>query len=598
VRVWKIHRIVDIRLKAKYGVNPDWLKRVAPEYYHPTRLYDMRLFHDVIASSQSYEPLLNPIRFEQSKSNFKESLKPISNRPERISRIKKIISVPDDIIPGNTKAKTFEEQIARLLDIEKSVESYIEDDEVIIKQDILPLDREILQETLSYCLRRLIVGDFPRFDLKVGGWLDNPEGLNRLAAGIFFLYFAALKTRDKIDWKEIMKEDRQIPESNILNLRPDGPIAKNWQAQLEGIRRQINIMRYPPVIPVCAALSSINVPAHLTWKKIAEITKSTENVCYAYRNYLQVFLTERFFPSVSGMGLRYRYLIRPKGESREDFWNARTDVYDIESQGLITRSACFTPVDRKNRKKTFYQLFDVQQFLEPANSQGPSDTPYDQMNFTVDSDLFSFRMDLFDTTARDHPWIIEPWNEPSTPDNDSLWLKRESPFRMATTLTLKQVQLIGFLWAHQGSYDSRMRYLDLLSFCKSTVYNSINQLLESKLLSILYYPALELSGLNEILMFVILDHPVKKIEKIIEWLVGILPVVHIQRSTTGRDMVAYLHLPAKDWYWIRPSMSDEFQKRFKISTSGMIVQKQDSFFMTFPCRLFDARKQAWKDPWS
>ena len=573
----------------------EWLRRVAGSYYESERLYDTKLIHDVIAESQFYKPdfegkndketIVEMLkRIADSFKRFREELNlpVIPSDPVPEQEINKVIELPEGIIPGYSRPRTFEEQVNRLL-----FPQWIKDGTWKPDNDVLERFEHSL---INYTIRRMIIGGFP----SNYGWLEDPPGLFRLSAALITLHLISKMCNLKLPWEEILRKDNPaetVSECEIVNLRPDGPLALTWQKQLARLRRYINVLRNPVIGPLCSILSKDNKPRRLVSKDIAKILKTYERKAWITKNHLELILTERFLPAVSALGLRYRYII----SSREGQIDATPKVFRREfgSPGLVTRMLGFE-LYRDDKDRVHRLPVDIYIHVEPIYSKLPEYLKNKNLiNLGIDTESISFRLDLFNPN-KSVPWSANLSSRRTFPQNEPLWLRRDLSLKKPISLTLRQAELLGVLWSHKGSFSSRQRLIDLLGYPRRTVRYALEILLEKEALSVMYHPALELSGLPELLMFVVQDAPPKIINNITRWFLGTLPYVHIKISKSGRDLIAYLRMPLNMWDSAN-QVRDKLQSEVDIRM--IFIKRSRSYYMTLPNRLFDRENQVWRDPW-
>jgi hypothetical protein len=429
--------------------------------------------------------------------------------------------------------------------------------------------------------------------------MEDPLGLNRLSAALISLYLIAKIIKIKLPWQEVLKTtepSEAISELDITNLRPDGPLAMKWQNQLTRLRRFINVLRHPVVRPLCALLSSDNKPRWLKSKDIVKILGIKERTAANIRNHVTLILTERFLPSISALGLRYRYVVNFRSKKQLDV-TPKILRSEFGSHGVIVRMLGFELYrkDEDDKDKVHRLPTDIQVHLEPIDSKSPEfQESENKMNILLDSEIISFRLDLFNNTSNSDPWTANLDAKPTFPKNEPFWIKRDMDLRKATTISQRQAELLGVLWAHRGSFDSRQRLIDILGYSKRTVTHALDTLFKKEVLSMMYHPALELSGLPEILMFIIRDAPVKTIRRVKRWFLGTLPYVHLIKSCNGRNLIAFIHMPLNKW-----DSANQVREELKteVDIRELFIRKKRTYYMTFPFRMYDTENQTWNNPW-
>jgi hypothetical protein len=583
-------------MKAKYEATAEWLRRAAGSYHESERLYDAKLIHDMLVVhnyekthrgkiSIEYlhelpEPELQPHVFE---NEFNLPIMP--KKPLEKEQISEVLKIPVRY-PGNPPPVTFEDQINRLLFPKwiRENKNWESNPEVLKEPDV---------KVINYSIRRIIidrlfVGGFPA-NYK---WLENPPGLDRLSAALItFHYITKLVSEDyKIPCEEFFKEEDYedpITECDILNTCPNGSIAHKWQYELARLRRHINVLRNPIIGPLCLFLSKKNKPRRLVSKNIAKILKTSERKALVTKNYLELVIVERFLPIVSTLGLKYRYIVKyrkyRKGQGHVIPSHFRVD---FDSPGLVTQMLGFE-LFRKDKDTVVRKPVEIQIHVEPINSESPKFEKNDRMiNLVMDKESISLRLDLYNPDKK------RPLDEP-------LWLKRDLPIAKSIALTPRQAQLLGVLWAHRGSSTSRQKLINLLGYPRRTAQYALEYLFNKKALSVMYYPAPELSGIHEMLMFIVQDAHCELIDEITRRFLEeeTNRYVHLKKSRTGRDLIAYLRMPSGEFkMWDSANtFRDEYLDRADIRM--IFIKKIRSYYITLPIRLFDTDNQIWIDPW-
>ena len=567
-------------MRSKFRVSAKWLETSAGRFSNPERLHDIRLIHDVLTGPKD-EPKFDRRIFEKELK-----LKPLPNVTYLISQIKRSTLDEDEHIPGITEPKNLEQ-------VYLSLEEYSSSIPIIRKK--IPDDTSIgLYELVRYLVGRMVVNGFP----SDSNWLHDTPGLNRIGAALLTLFYISKMTGDVVQWGDILdSSDPDTTEWNSINLRPDGPVAADWQPYLIKLRRQINILRYPGLLKFCSRLSRKKTPVRITGDYISSILKVKKRKGSRIKNQLSLIMTERCLLSLTGLGLRYRYVIRFDDDyySDEDYQKIRIRWSDLESSGVVCLMKGFVPIlydkDFSRRRPA-----EIQIHLEPVNSKGPDYQDENILNFTVDIDTISMRLDLFGKSSEKNKWKVDPWDPKIGHEKSSLWLQRDAPTRNPLQITKSLVAFLGVLWAHEGSFDSRARLFgsSLLKFAPSSISRNMKIIFDNKLMTTLYHPALELAGIPDVIMFVIRDAPRKEIERIANLFQESIPLAHIQRSRNGGNMVAYLRFPQGTRGKIGHRLQKDLEK--EVDITRIIIQRRRPYYMTVLSRLFDTESQTWIDP--
>jgi hypothetical protein len=581
-------------MRAKYKVTMKWLQQVGGDYYEPERLYDARLFHDLLSSD--YEPELSPNLFENELN-----LPPLPKEPQSVKALDSVIKLKDGWIPGYKYAKSFEEQILRVLENSETVDSVGFDSWIASTLESSKLDDEnILKETAKYVISRLIMN-------KVNTDYRDAPGLNRLASALFTLGSIVKMLGQRLDWRNLLRKDyRSQTEWNSLNLRADGPVALKWQSWLKRVKGTIYSLLHLAVVPVCKELSDKEKPISLDKKSLGKIVYKTmpgisKRKAGEYGSELEVLLTERMIPSASGFGLQYRYILRDIFEPIElpnyglgpfiSYSNPPRFIRNVNA-GTIATFTGYRKVDVDG--KLYCKPIELCQCVEPVDSRGPR---LEEFSVTVDTDSFSYRMDRFDS-SQVSPWFIQFSEKlPREKEKNPLWLFRESPYMITRSITSAQADLLGILWAHEGCCGSRNDLLDRLKFAKSTYWKVLKPLLKTRMVTTLYHPELELSGLVEVQIFIIKGSTLQKVGQAASWFLHVAPCVHLQRSRSGRDLVAILHFPLNKAAIYEGYLQDKLRKVVKVEPISLRIHTRSTYYLTLRGRLFDSRFHEWKNPW-
>jgi hypothetical protein len=165
-----------------------------------------------------------------------------------------------------------------------------------------------------------------------------------------------------------------LTQWNIHALRPDGPSASEHEPMLKMFRGNLNILDHEPVVKICEHLSVSERAGRPSASELEQVTGTKRRMSHYNLQKMGAVLTERFIPTVSKMGLKYRFIFSKKQKP------------GVLSDGLVERMIL---------SESNYEGCTVH--LEPEDSAGPGDElPLDTVELTVDSELLSLRMDLYD----------------------------------------------------------------------------------------------------------------------------------------------------------------------------------------------------------
>ena len=329
------------------------------------------------------------------------------------------------------------------------------------------------------------------------------------------------------------EETETITQWNIHALRPDGPSASDHEEILKMFRENINILDYEPLVKICEYLSNCERAGRPSASEIEQVVGSKRRMSHYTLQRLGLILTERYLPTLSKIGLRYRFVLTEKQK------------LGITREGLVERMILSEerPEGHSNERAD-YSGCTVH--LEPEASRGPAVDmfPPNTIQMTVDSEIVSMRMDLYN--QKNQTWNLEPWKPASrSPGRPKAWLYRETEHGKGppVKLTDRQIDLIGPLLAFRGLRGARMWMMERMGFVPRTARRYIRSMLDEKLLRLLYTPALEYCGLPEGMIVIAKFKEHRPRESFIDWMTSRIPFTRIF-SDKSTNLVAYLRLPA------------------------------------------------------
>jgi hypothetical protein len=353
------------------------------------------------------------------------------------------------------------------------------------------------------------------------------------------------------------------------SITADSPLSYLSEELLSSLRAELNALRVEKLMKTCEYLAEIEKSGKPTVKEIADASKV--GVRSTQTHTIGLTLTERYIPSLMNMGLRYRYIF------------TRMQKSALDSPGLAERTTI--------SESDLYQI--ATKHLEPSTSKGPqvSDLPDDCFQTTVETDLVSIRMDLFDREQGD--WSEEPWTSSSSVRTNQ-WLYRKTPLQVEnhSMPTQREIDLLSILSSINADSKGIKWILKSLKFPSRTAEHLLSQLLRSNKLRVIYHPSLEYAGLPEGIILAAQFRTVKRLDEFSEWLASSFPYVHAQFSRTEKSMVARVRVP-------RFSKSDsqigqELKKDLK--AIGTIARNR-TYQMSAFHRLYQAKNKPWRDPW-
>lgn len=368
-----------------------------------------------------------------------------------------------------------------------------------------------------------IVQQDPFADEIIAGWLktlsDNRESTRHVIH----------ETRHQLASKvlreiEVRKQPDLQPVSltqwNVYALRPDGPTATAHEQMLKMFRGKINILEFDSLVKMCQFLSNVEVANRPTAADVEKVIGTKRRMSHYTLQRLGLVLTERYIPTMSMLGLKYRFIFTEK-----------------QRQKVVTESL----LEKLVLSESDFEGCSVH--IESRESLGPSEnSPKGSVQFTACSDLISLRMDLFNADTQN-------WNEPNWDEDRATrrrskgWLRRETQEKSRKThLTNREVDLLGPLLAFQGLKESRVWMFGQLGFPQQTARRYLRRLLETKALRLLYTPALEFCGIPEGMIVGAKFRDKQLRDYFLDWIITRIPYVHAF-TNEETDLVALIRLP-------------------------------------------------------
>ncbi len=403
------------------------------------------------------------------------------------------------------------------------------------------------------------------------------ESRRKIASEVL-LEINARKGARNTSFDEIDLQRMTLTQWNIHALRPDGPAASEHEAMLKMFRGNINILDYEPLSQICKYLSSSERAGRPVASEVDTLTGTKRRMAHYTLRRLGLILTETYLPTLAKLGLKYRFVFTATKKS------------SLVSDGLFERMI----LSESSQKACTVHL-------EPSKSKGPSIAlAPNTIQMIADSELISMSLDLYD--KKNGAWILQPWKPAiKSGKKPSSWLFRETKYGKTPPLTPtgRQIDLLGPMWVFRGLRETRMWMLEQLGFVPRTARRYLRNLLEEKVLRLLYTPALEYCGLPEGMLVVgrFKEHSLR--ESFIDWMISQIPYVH---AFTDRsvDMVAYLRLPPYKTDIvggvIREKLSGGNRKN-RITTQSFTARLRSykTYKMTAFQRIF--KENRFTDPW-
>jgi len=376
-------------------------------------------------------------------------------------------------------------------------------------------------------------------------------------------------------------QNNLFTEWSIYSLHPGGPTAYKHESLLKNIRNEVNIMGYTPLVKLCRILQTSEQPGRPSATDLINELGLKQRMANYTLVRLGYILTEHYMLSPTSLGLRYRYIM------------TKNQKPGVMSDGLFERLTM--------------QMNDnysgCTAHLEPINSDGPSIDliPEDAIQLTVDSEILSMRLNLFD--VKEGVWDLSSSYDTNplkaiTMRDDADWLNRStsSDPQDKEHLSPMELDILGILAVFRGLRNSRRWLFEQLEFNPVTSRRYPKRLLDSKYLRLLYLPSLEYCGLP---IGLIVGGKFKNTEKrrlLVDWMVSQLPFVRVLKDDS-KNVVAYLRLPADAITSVRGILREVFKSE---ATDWFIsgIMSNQTYLMTVFHRLYGTKKSGWVDPWS
>ncbi len=429
------------------------------------------------------------------------------------------------------------------------IESELEQQQMALSKS-LPQDNLLLEKIPEW---RVLIGSFAREDMastSVGATL------RKLIRG----------EQDRLE--------KSIPGKIEVTLRADTLVRREHRPLLHALGQSINVLQRREIYDLFLDLSAelrLNQP---TVARIMKITGLAESTAGQFLQRVQPIIVERLVPSLSSLGLRYRYLLGT-------YHNV-----PLPNAGKVDSLL----VGARRRKVTVH--------VEPYHSQGPKRPMRGVRQFVVDRERVSFRLDLFNRATGD--WLA-PWVEGKRPPRIRARAFAETQLaEEPERLPPRAIELLSVLWALRMNNRARLRVLKHLKM--NTVMSEMGRLfVRQGLLSVMYHPSIRFIGLPESLFVAASDLRPSDITHLTKWIATLFPFARVRYSNVRRgeqgDLVAEILLPrfsraiAKEIITKRLSEVAEFHLAESIISNA-------SFYLSGLYRAYDFKKRRWLDPWS
>ncbi|MFW9806707.1 MAG: hypothetical protein ACFFFK_08270, partial [Candidatus Thorarchaeota archaeon] len=408
---------------------------------------------------------------------------------------------------------------------------------------------------------------------------DEENRLRRVIKGNqkeLFEHYRQLKD----ELRSFRTHKKELTEWTYQSQQADSIAPSQYQYVLKNLRSGLNIIKYTPLVKMCTYLSKKQQPGHPTATDIVKHMSLKKGMAHYIRRRLALLLHEHYFLSPVNIDLRYRYIFTKKQRSgvSSDGSIERMLLSDPEIYtGSLVHSGCTV-------------------HIEPRNSEGPSvsQVPLDAFQITVDTELISMRLDLFD--LKTEKWIVKPWQS-SSQRRSSKWLFRETrKHSMSTLPTLTEIDILGPTLYLQSLRPARRWFFENSGMNYQTTRQYLTNMLRKDIFRLLYLPALIYCGLPLGLIFGGHFKSTASRSSFIKQITSTLPFVRIL-TDESTNLVGYLRIPVEKRTAVRSNLGTQLSDATENSFISGIVSQQ-SYLLTAFHRLYRQSGTEWNDPWT
>jgi hypothetical protein len=410
----------------------------------------------------------------------------------------------------------------------------------------------ILRKALVYVLGRFVF----RIPKNRVQWTNYPKGLDYLTTALFSLYELECILEMSIDWlSELNKkktEQYYAPEWELLTLRPDGPTVQEGSGIVNRMRPKVRSLRYKPVIQACENFRDKTAFSSVSWGFLRDQGLSRGESQQAWSS-LQLLLTERFIPSLSHLGLRYRL----------KFTELFRDHFPL---GPLCETLSLN-------KKGYGGL---RIYVEPDKTEKPIESG--SFDIVSNQQILSMRMDFY--CREKNKWNLGVFDESDDQPKDTPgWLYSETSQREGEPKSLSELErhILSIVWGHRGTQSQRHVLLETMGVRASR--SQLSRLVNKTDLKVLHYPSLEYAGLPDGLVVAVRDASPQEVVDLTFWLIRSFPFVRLYRDTARGSLLAVIRLPEYRGNFFSSMIGS------KLSELGLdhittTVMKQRTFYMT------------------
>lgn len=362
---------------------------------------------------------------------------------------------------------------------------------------------------------------------------------------------------------------------NLLALRADGPLAYKHNLLLQLLRMEFNILGYDPVRNLCINLAHNETPGHPSGEDLMQVSDYTGRNAYYEMHRLESLINEHYILNLGKIGLRYRYIFTDRQRS------------GVTSDGLIEKLDFIEDEIRGCRIH-----------IEPNLSHGP-DMRLFSGKFTeavTEHEIVTLNLNLYDLNTRD--WMTGNLSEmPEKKQKTELLIQRatftedKQPF----SVTSSQAELLGFLWSFHGARNQRKWLLDAVNYHQQTGVRNLRTLMKSKVIRLLYLPALEFCRLPDGLIAYANCNDRKSRDRLVDRIINSQPFSRIHIGDSN-DVVALIRTPFKKTTipGTLKNIMQEFSDRHIVAR----MQERKTYKIPVFYKLLQPTTRMWKDPWS
>jgi len=237
-------------------------------------------------------------------------------------------------------------------------------------------------------------------------------------------------------------------------------------------------------------------------------------------------------------------------------------------------------------------------FVEPSGSPGPAESTLDgSRHIVADSKTVSM---CFHTSDDER----SSGSKHSRRRNDRLILSIGGPAaKRATRPSPREVDTMGLLWGMDGTGRRREELLNRCQVPKSTRAYTRDRILQERMMSVMWHPRLEYSGLPDGLLIAASRVDARDRDRFRNWLLDAAAYVEVLENhpKSGTcDIVATVRVPKGD-VSVLGTMAQGELADLGVEPEDYVlcrIRRQSTYRLSALGRIFDDRACEWTDPWS